>query len=57
MMFLFWLGLVVQPWKFRGNDECIVMYTKKYMNRPAVQKALHANVARIPRPWTTCRST
>ncbi|XP_019193354.1 PREDICTED: serine carboxypeptidase-like 27 [Ipomoea nil] len=42
------------PWTFRGNDECIVKYTKMYMNRPAVQKALHANVAAIPQPWTTC---
>nr|GLL23215.1 serine carboxypeptidase-like 27 [Ipomoea trifida] len=30
------------------------LYTKMYMNRPAVQKALHANVAAIPQPWTTC---
>ncbi|KAK4784603.1 hypothetical protein SAY86_018971 [Trapa natans] len=44
------------PWKFRGNDECIVMYTKKYMNRQSVQKALHANTYRIPRHWTTCSS-
>ncbi|GAV67698.1 Peptidase_S10 domain-containing protein [Cephalotus follicularis] len=42
------------PWKFRGNDECIVRYTTKYMNLPNVQKALHANVTRLPYPWTPC---
>lgn len=44
------------PWKFRGNDECVVMYTKRYMNRPEVQRALHANITRIPHPWATCSS-
>ncbi|KAJ8760232.1 hypothetical protein K2173_011644 [Erythroxylum novogranatense] len=44
------------PWKFRGNDECVVAYTKIYMNRPVVQKALHANITRIPNPWRTCSS-
>ncbi|PIN11988.1 Serine carboxypeptidases (lysosomal cathepsin A) [Handroanthus impetiginosus] len=42
------------PWTFRGNDECIVKYTKVYMNNPAVQKALHANITGIPHPWVTC---
>ncbi|KAI4384411.1 hypothetical protein MLD38_002575 [Melastoma candidum] len=42
------------PWKFWGSEECIVMYTTKYMNRADVQKALHVNVAKIPHPWTTC---
>ncbi|KAL3732084.1 hypothetical protein ACJRO7_028859 [Eucalyptus globulus] len=42
------------PWKFGGNEECIVKYTKKYMNRRSVQRALHANVTRIPHPWTPC---
>ncbi|XP_059669164.1 serine carboxypeptidase-like 27 [Cornus florida] len=42
------------PWTFRGNDECIVKYTKKYMNLPDVQKALHANVTQILHPWMTC---
>ncbi|KAJ6901919.1 hypothetical protein NC651_019652 [Populus alba x Populus x berolinensis] len=44
------------PWKFRGNDECVVMHTKRYMNRPEVQKALHANITRVPHPWVTCSS-
>ncbi|CAN1798578.1 Serine carboxypeptidase-like 28 [Linum perenne] len=45
------------PWKFRGNDECVAKYTKVYMNRPDVQKALHANLTIvIPHPWTTCSS-
>ncbi|KAK3018721.1 hypothetical protein RJ639_003916 [Escallonia herrerae] len=43
------------PWKFRGNDQCIVKYTKMYMNRPEVQKALHANITHsISHPWVTC---
>ncbi|GKV34116.1 hypothetical protein SLEP1_g42531 [Rubroshorea leprosula] len=45
------------PWTFRGNDECVVMHTKKYMNNPRVQKALHANVTRkIPYRWAACSS-
>ncbi|XP_021911859.1 LOW QUALITY PROTEIN: serine carboxypeptidase-like 28 [Carica papaya] len=44
------------PWKFRGHDECVVNYTRKYMNNPDVQKALHANLTGIPRPWLTCSS-
>ncbi|PSR93016.1 Serine carboxypeptidase-like [Actinidia chinensis var. chinensis] len=42
------------PWTFRGNDACIVRYTSMYMIRKDVQRALHANVTRIPYPWTTC---
>ncbi|KAL3520692.1 hypothetical protein ACH5RR_018841 [Cinchona calisaya] len=42
------------PWKFRGNDQCIVKYTKMYMNNPDVQKALHANITGLPHPWMTC---
>ncbi|KAJ6772943.1 SERINE CARBOXYPEPTIDASE-LIKE 28 [Salix koriyanagi] len=44
------------PWKFRGNDECVVLYTRRYMNRPEVQKALHANITGISHPWVTCSS-
>ncbi|CAI0411710.1 unnamed protein product [Linum tenue] len=48
----------LQLWKFRGNDECVTKYTKVYMNRPDVQKALHAKQTRnsTPNPWTTCSS-
>ncbi|KAM7499161.1 hypothetical protein LguiA_023575 [Lonicera macranthoides] len=42
------------PWRFRGNDQCMVQYTKIYMNRRDVQKALHANVTQIPHSWTVC---
>ncbi|KAF5959524.1 hypothetical protein HYC85_000733 [Camellia sinensis] len=42
------------PWTFRGNDKCIVRYTKMYMNLKDVQRALHANVTQIPHPWMTC---
>ncbi|KAK8480117.1 hypothetical protein V6N13_030023 [Hibiscus sabdariffa] len=45
------------PWRYRGNDECVVAYTRRYMNNRWVQKALHANITRLPYPWTTCSST
>ncbi|XP_065871948.1 serine carboxypeptidase-like 27 [Euphorbia lathyris] len=44
------------PWKFRGNDECVVTNTRVYMNRPDVQKALHANIQNVHHPWATCSS-
>ncbi|GAY49568.1 hypothetical protein CUMW_120120 [Citrus unshiu] len=44
------------PWKFRGVDECVVKYTKVYMNRLDVQKALHADVSLINHPWASCSS-
>ncbi|KAF9682027.1 hypothetical protein SADUNF_Sadunf05G0065500 [Salix dunnii] len=37
-----------------GYDPCASAYTEIYMNRPAVQQALHANVTKIPYPWTHC---
>ncbi|XP_073306292.1 serine carboxypeptidase-like 28 [Primulina huaijiensis] len=43
-----------RPWIYRGNDQCIVKYTKLYMNRPEVQKAFHANILEISHPWVTC---
>nr|GMD39477.1 serine carboxypeptidase-like 34 [Ipomoea batatas] len=39
-----------------GYDPCASDYTEVYMNRPDVQKALHANTTGIPYPWTHCRS-
>ncbi|XP_048494938.1 serine carboxypeptidase-like 26 isoform X2 [Beta vulgaris subsp. vulgaris] len=43
------------PYTYRGNDDCVVTYTTKYMNRPDVQKALHANISgSIPHPWRAC---
>ncbi|XP_057799044.1 serine carboxypeptidase-like 27 isoform X2 [Salvia miltiorrhiza] len=48
------LGKAPLPWKFRGNDQCVVKYTKLYMNRADVQRALHANITGIPHPWVTC---
>uniref|UniRef100_A0A803LZ56 Carboxypeptidase n=1 Tax=Chenopodium quinoa TaxID=63459 RepID=A0A803LZ56_CHEQI len=43
------------PFKYKGNDDCIVTYTINYMNRPEVQKALHANISgSIPHTWTAC---
>ncbi|KGN45085.1 serine carboxypeptidase-like 34 [Cucumis sativus] len=37
-----------------GYDPCSSDYTEMYLNRPDVQKALHANVTKIPYPWTHC---
>ncbi|XP_021910645.1 serine carboxypeptidase-like 34 [Carica papaya] len=37
-----------------GYDPCASDYTEVYMNRPDVQKALHANLTKIPYPWTHC---
>ncbi|KAK9275927.1 hypothetical protein L1049_023201 [Liquidambar formosana] len=37
-----------------GYDPCLSNYTEVYMNRPDVQEALHANVTKIPYPWTHC---
>ncbi|XP_062157207.1 serine carboxypeptidase-like 28 [Alnus glutinosa] len=42
------------PWTFRGRDDCVVMYTKKYMNSTSVQLAFHVNLSRAPHPWLTC---
>lgn len=38
-----------------GYDPCTENYAEKYYNRADVQKALHANVTRIPYKWTACR--
>ncbi|KAG9158316.1 hypothetical protein Leryth_000438 [Lithospermum erythrorhizon] len=37
-----------------GYDPCLSDYTNTYLNRPDVQKALHANITKIPYPWTHC---
>lgn len=37
-----------------GYDPCASDYTEVYLNRPDVQKALHANVTKIPYRWTHC---
>ncbi|TYH77825.1 hypothetical protein ES332_D04G182300v1 [Gossypium tomentosum] len=40
--------------RLEGYDPCAPNYTKVYLNRPDVQKALHANVTNISYPWTQC---
>lgn len=50
--------MVLQPeWHRRptGYDPCASDYTSAYLNRPDVQKALHANLTSIPYPWSHCR--
>ncbi|CBI27154.3 unnamed protein product, partial [Vitis vinifera] len=37
-----------------GYDPCTEDYAEKYFNREDVQKALHANVTKLPYPYTTC---
>lgn len=41
-----------QAWRYRGNDECVTGYTRKYMNDPNVHKALHARLNGTS--WTSC---
>lgn len=36
-------------------DPCSDAYVSAYMNRAEVQKALHANVTKLPYDWTACR--
>jgi hypothetical protein len=36
-------------------DPCAPDYAETYLNRPDVQQALHANLTKIPYPWTRCR--
>ncbi|XP_010547376.1 PREDICTED: serine carboxypeptidase-like 27 [Tarenaya hassleriana] len=42
------------PWMSRAYDPCTERYSNSYFNRPNVQKALHANVTRLPYPWKAC---
>lgn len=42
-------------WRISGYDPCTESYAEKYYNRPDVQKAMHANLTRIPYKWTACR--
>uniref|UniRef100_A0ACD5WRK7 Uncharacterized protein n=1 Tax=Avena sativa TaxID=4498 RepID=A0ACD5WRK7_AVESA len=35
-------------------DPCTDYYVDAYLNRPDVQKALHANVTRLDHPWSAC---
>ncbi|KAL4638285.1 serine carboxypeptidase-like 35 isoform X2 [Castanea sativa] len=37
-----------------GYDPCTEDYVEKYFNREDVQRALHANVTKLPYPYTTC---
>ncbi|XP_027909956.1 serine carboxypeptidase-like 34 isoform X2 [Vigna unguiculata] len=40
--------------KAEGYDPCASDYTGFYLNRPEVQRALHANVTKLSYPWTHC---
>uniref|UniRef100_A0A1J3JJF6 Carboxypeptidase n=1 Tax=Noccaea caerulescens TaxID=107243 RepID=A0A1J3JJF6_NOCCA len=42
------------PWMSRAYDPCTERYSNVYFNRVDVQKALHANVTRLPYPWKSC---
>ncbi|PIN27143.1 Serine carboxypeptidases (lysosomal cathepsin A) [Handroanthus impetiginosus] len=37
-----------------NDDPCSDFYVYAYLNRPEVQKALHANVTKIPYAWQPC---
>ncbi|XP_010549997.1 PREDICTED: serine carboxypeptidase-like 25 [Tarenaya hassleriana] len=41
--------------KLAGYDPCTERYAEIYYNRPDVQRALHANITKIPYKWTACR--
>ncbi|CAI0411689.1 unnamed protein product [Linum tenue] len=43
-----------QPWMSRAYDPCTERHSTVYFNLPEVQKALHANVTRLPHAWETC---
>ncbi|KAK1322215.1 Serine carboxypeptidase-like 34 [Acorus calamus] len=45
-----------EGWQMKpaGYDPCVSHDTEDYLNRPDVQKALHANVTGIPYSWTHC---
>lgn len=45
------------PWMSIPYDPCADIYSTVYFNRPEVQKALHANVTKIPYQWDTCSDT
>ncbi|TVU37452.1 hypothetical protein EJB05_10768 [Eragrostis curvula] len=49
-------GLVSPPVKpsIESFDPCTDYYVDAYLNDPAVQKALHANVTRLDHPWSAC---
>ncbi|KAF6165042.1 hypothetical protein GIB67_000626 [Kingdonia uniflora] len=40
-----------------GYDPCTEKHAEVYYNRPDVQRALHANVTKIPYKWTACSDT
>ncbi|XXG55560.1 hypothetical protein AAC387_Pa03g3205 [Persea americana] len=40
-----------------GYDPCTEKYAEIYYNRPDVQRALHANITKIPYRWTACSET
>eukprot|EP00249_Psilotum_nudum_P004020 c17541_g2_i1 orf=316-1773(-) len=46
-------------WKRRitytaGYDPCVQLYSEIYLNRPDVQKSLHANITGLPFNWSIC---
>ncbi|KAE8803581.1 Serine carboxypeptidase II-3 [Hordeum vulgare] len=49
-------GLVTPPItpSVESFDTCTSNYVEAYLNKPDVQKALHANVTRLDRPWLAC---
>ncbi|GER48626.1 serine carboxypeptidase [Striga asiatica] len=49
-------NLTDKPKKISGMsiDPCSEYYVHAYLNRPEVQKALHANVTNIPYDWQPC---
>ncbi|XP_024972919.1 serine carboxypeptidase-like 27 [Cynara cardunculus var. scolymus] len=42
------------PWMRGAYDPCTERYANQYFNLPEVQKAFHANIAKLSYPWKTC---
>ncbi|KAF6162478.1 hypothetical protein GIB67_026316 [Kingdonia uniflora] len=40
--------------RISGYDPCTESYAEKYYNRADVQRAMHANITKIPYSWTAC---
>lgn len=41
--------------QIKNMDPCSEYYVYAYLNRPNVQKALHANVTKLDYDWQPCR--
>ncbi|KAL6594032.1 hypothetical protein ACP70R_048933 [Stipagrostis hirtigluma subsp. patula] len=45
-----------QPVSVTNTDPCARYFMTSYLNRPEVQKALHANTTGLKQPWSQCKN-